>query len=377
MKKTWFLSLLVALLFGACAYADDGTDDLPHPAEPFPTYFARLTHGGTFPGIYLQASANFQNSFFQTIVKGFWVGALNKEMKRLQNNGVEIWSDWYQTNTPLNILNSLPAASGDAFFELLNAESVRQCGSLQKAVAWADTPLCERIAIVQVLVFQLRDNTGLTLLDHLAEKYELTATEIQTNTDIFIENSSDFANTLKQMGYTGTIYFRGITGMDPQNSDRHWVALDHDLMVSNTPFNRPLLQMLEYAAILSHELNHVAQDLAARKFGGDVQVRDAESALVIEGMAEYLNEQEWVEFSDQMPPVNPFSLFSREQGVEIVYREGNEASGSLFPYTVGVPLIAAFYTLRSQQAVPVATSRRDLLNVLSGTVRLTDLTLKF
>ena len=375
MKKTLlFVFFLILTIAVGPANGRDQSDDLPHSGEVFPTYFARLTHGGTFPGIYLKASERFQNSFYQTILKGSWVKELDKEIKHLQDGGVEIWSDWYQTTLPLNILNALPSVAGASFSELFKSESTKQCGSLQIVKAWNATPLCARVAIVRVLVFQLRDKQGLSMIDHLAKKYELTADEIEINTDIFIEGSAEFANHLKQMGYSGQIYFRGITGPDPRNSSRHWVALNHDLMSTRTPFNRPLLQMLEYAAILSHELNHVAQDLAARKFGGDVQVRDAESALVIEGMAEYLNEQEWIEFSRQLP-TNPFALFSREQGVEIVYREGNETSGSLFPYTVGVPFIAAFYSLRSQEGVSTATTRRDLLNVLSGTIPLTDLTL--
>jgi hypothetical protein len=376
MKKTVFFLLFLGLVIGAWpANGGNGTDDLPHSGEAFPTYFARLTHGGTFPGIYLKASEHFQNSFFQTIQKGGWVRDLDKEIKHLQENGVDIWSDWYKTATPLSLLNGLTPASGSSFSDLLKSESTKQCGSPQSVTTWKDTPLCARVAIVQVIVFGLRDKQGLAIIDHLAKKYDLTADEIKTNTDIFIEGSAGFASRVKQMGYSGQIYFRGITGPDPRNSSRHWVALDHDLMATRTPFTRPLLQMLEYAAILSHELNHVAQDLAARKFGGDVQVRDAESALVIEGMAEYLNEQEWIEFSNQLP-TNPFALFSREQGVEIVYREGNETSGSLFPYTIGVPFIAAFYSLRTKDGISTATSRRDLLNVLSGTIPLTDLTLR-
>jgi hypothetical protein len=362
-------ALLVSLLFVAPGFG--AVDELPRSDETFPAYFVRITRGGHFPGIRLNAPEKFQTEFFKTIRKGYWVGGVNAERKRLEAAGVNLWFDWYSTKKPLKILETLAAKSFPGFSERLREETLRDCaGPVAVSPLWSETPLCVRAALTKVLLFHWKDGQGKTLIDRVAQSYGLTSADITGSVDIFLENATGFARKVCEMGYCGTIYFRGITGPNPRDKSRHWIVMNHDLMAQMTPFDRPFLQMLEYAGILSHEINHVAQDEAGKKLGLDIQVRSAEAALLIEGMAEHLNQEAWLGFSRNLPPANPFALFTREQGAEIAYREGNEVAGNLFPYTVGLPFMEAFFSMRARENVPSTKSREEILRELGAVVRL-------
>jgi len=374
MKKlifSLFFSFFLGLVLSSPpALADP--EELPQPGEVFSTYFARITHGGTFPGIRLNAPESFQAAFVKKILKGYWVSGLDKEMKRLQNAGVDIWFDWYKTYSPVSVLEQLSRSSYPNFPALLRTNVLNECGAPSQTDVWAQIPKCARKALTETLLFQWTDLDNKTIISRVAANYGLSADDLKNKTEIFFEDNDGFKKRLHLMGYDRPIYFRGITGLDPQNADRHWVVLNSDLMIKMTPFTHPLLQMLEYAAIVSHELNHVAQDIAGAKLGYDVEVRDAEGAMVIEGMAEFLNEQAWINFSARLPASNPFGLFTREQGVEIVYRDGNEVSGNLFPYTIGVPFMDAFYTLSADKNISMSDTNKELLQVLGGKSNLED-----
>jgi hypothetical protein len=64
---------------------------------------------------------------------------------------------------------------------------------------------------------------------------------------------------------------------------------------------------------------------------------------MIEGAAETLAEQAMTAAAMSEETPSALGLFVTEQAVEIVYREGNESSGRLFPYTVGLPFVTALY----------------------------------
>ena len=140
---------------------------------------------------------------------------------------------------------------------------------------------------------------------------------------------------LNEAGWEGPIYFRGATVPNPYHLDQRWILLNDDFLKQYTSFDQPLLQMLEIAGIANHELSHVMQDLRGQKLGYDVQVRNVEQVLVIEGQAEYLAEKALQESGIF------YNFFANEQAVEVVNREGNSQSGLLFPYTVGLPFAAS------------------------------------
>jgi len=63
-------------------------------------------------------------------------------------------------------------------------------------------------------------------------------------------------------------------------------------------------------------------------------------------------------------------LFVAEQAVEIVYHEGNESTGQLFPYTVGLPFSAALYMDAGPEKQDELTKK--ILQFLSGNGKLSD-----
>ena len=59
---------------------------------------------------------------------------------------------------------------------------------------------------------------------------------------------------------------------------------------------------------------------------------------------------------------------AREQGVEIAYREGNETTGNLFPYTVGLPFVRSLFNGSNSGTNPSSAKIRDeLLHFLDST----------
>lgn len=337
-----FAFTAVAVLIGLSAWAQN--DDRPTPDQDFTAFFIRLTRGGTFPGIRLNPPEDFKSHFLSTIRKGFWVGGLDRERRDLVNAGVDIWFDWYQTDRPYKTLVAT-AIQNNFDLEAAFAEQFKtKCQATSLPDQWSLWTICAR-SILADQIARWPGRSGKTLMDRVARHYGLTSQELLSQTEIFYESNAGFSMRAREMGYGGEIYFRGITGPNPRRSGGLWIVLNMDQIFERSSFSRPILQILEASAILTHELNHVGQELRGRKLGLDVQVRSAEGALLIEGGAEYLNEKAWIEFAQDMDRRNPFALFMREQAVEIVYREGNSVTGSLFPYTVGLPFAASMYSL--------------------------------
>jgi hypothetical protein len=179
----------------------------------------------------------------------------------------------------------------------------------------------------------------------LGLQYKISATRALQKFDFKLLNTAQFKEACRQIGYEGEIYFRGITGLDPKDPSRRWILMNDDLMRKYTPFDSPLLQLLEYSGILVHEISHVYQDLEAADHGFDLEIRSAEGAMLIEGMAEYLAERSLRQASQELPLTAPqaLGLFMAEAGLEVITRPGQESSGNLFPYTVGLPFAAAVF----------------------------------
>jgi hypothetical protein len=70
---------------------------------------------------------------------------------------------------------------------------------------------------------------------------------------------------------------------------------------------------------------------------------------VIEGMAETYAEKAINQAGNSLKNINPWMLFAAEQGMELVFKEGNENSGTLFPYTVGLPFATSLLDLTNDR----------------------------
>lgn len=338
-------------LFASASFAQY-QNDLPQDGESFPTYFARITRGGKFPGIYLDAPTQVQNAFFKRIAKGSWVGLRDKEMRELEAQGINLWQGWYLETKPAALVLATDTAKKQtetSYNQFIkdNPDCKEQCPTFEELynAEWDKLDSWKRALWIKNLVTQAPIFGGHTLLWHLTSLYQLDEKAVYQNVDIKIENHADFVNTVRQMGWGGEVYFRGITGADPKNPSRHWIVLDDEALRKGSPFEYPLYHMLEIAGILTHELSHVCQDLEGTSLGYSIEVTSAEDALIIEGMAETYAESALYNAGNDMGGIEPWKLFAREQAVEIVFREGNDTTGNLFPYTIGLPFVTSLTDL--------------------------------
>ena len=269
--------------------------DQPNPDETFASFFARITRGGGFRGIYLQAPEKIQSNFLKTIRQSYWVGLRDSTMRDLKKQGVDIWSDWYQqTNSFKAILNSAEKMSAFEFelnvqIKKDQAECALKCTEAKAILNsnWQKLDPFSRQEFAKSMVFSKTLFGGKSIVDQLSEIYNFPAEAVQTSTQIRILSNSDFILAVRELDYQGPIYFRGITSPDPKNPGGHIVLLNQEMLYKNSPFDSELLKTLELVGILTHELSHVFQDLKGQSLGLDIQVRSAEAALIIEGSAEY------------------------------------------------------------------------------------------
>jgi hypothetical protein len=364
--KIFISALFVLLSVSAMAQQQD---ELPYPEEAFSSYFARITRGGKFPGVYLEAPKVVQDAFFKRIKKGSWVGLEDKEKKSLEARSVNLWQDWFQRTTPGPLLfgdqkNFLLASA--AYEKLINDGTLTcpiKCPGFSELTTsnWNSLASWKRELFIKTIVLYAPVFGEHTLLWYLAQNYALDENIVRKNVDIKILDHSSFVQAVHDMGYGGMVYFRGITGPDPKDSSRHWILLDDEFLQKHSPFTIALFQQMEIPGILLHELSHVCQDLVGSQLGFSIEVNSAEDALVIEGMAEAYAEDAIVSAGAAMTGINlnPWTLFIREQAVEIVYREGNESSGNLFPYTVGLPFVSSLLDLKTKDS-KVETTKKFL-----------------
>lgn len=361
-------ALLLALaLLALPAYAEE-FDDQPQPQESFSHFFRRITRGGTFPGIELTAPAAFQEKFLPRIWRPTWQGRLDRVQKQLKAKGVDVWLDWYATNKPLPLLGAdLSTAYSAAAAELGRCHSCRAWPALMQS-DWPQTTTEEREALAWAHATKANLFAGRTLLDFLADQHGLTAADARPRVEFKLLHSADFKAAVKKLGWNGDIYFRGITAPSPENPQVFWILLNDDLMRQMTPFRQPLLQALEYSGILTHELSHVMQNIAAERLGLELNISSPEGALLVEGEAEYLAERALDQASAAQAAPNPLALFSAEAASEIVNRPGQSSQGNLFPYTVGMPFAAALFDFQDEPAL-----RAGILQVIAGRLTLAEL----
>jgi hypothetical protein len=368
--------LILFFLVTLPAFAQNS--DQPHPGEQFPTYFARITRGGGFPGIYLSPPLPLQQEFLKTIRIGYWVGRRDRVARKLAQQGVDLWGDWYVQRNSFSILfkneqkKALLIQALQDFLKKDEKECTPQCPSPQEILnqSWTDLSAFSHQEFVKSYILALPIFGGKTILQHLGALYQFPADEAESSTKVRILSDRDFTKAVKGIGYVGPIYFRGITAPDPQNPKGHIILLNDDLLLKYSPFDSSLIKTLELAGILTHEFSHVFQDLKGASLGYDIEVRSAEGALMIEGSAEFLAEQAMTEAALSEAAPSALELFVASQAEEIVTREGNESSGQLFPYTVGLPFAAALYNLAGPAGHDLLT--KNILQFLGGTSPLND-----
>lgn len=330
-------------------------EDQPMPGEEFKYFFKRITRGGVFPGIILDAPESVKAAALKRLKRTSWQGPVNQERKRLTGLGINLWQDWYVEQAPLRILAPTEQILTDLnqshqTFTKADARCYTQkCRSLLELykIKWQDWAAPERQAFTLATLFSGALLKGTSVFAEVAAKFGFQAEDILKQVQVQILNAQDFEVAVRKMGWGGPIYFRGITGVDPQDPNRYWVLLHDDFLREKTAFDYAIYQALEYAVILSHELSHVAQDMEAKKLGIDLRVFSAEGGLLIEGMAESLSESALVSAGQKISVPHPLSLFVHEQAVEVVNRPGNDTTGALFPYTIGLPFVTALYDLKA------------------------------
>lgn len=353
--------------------------DQPNPGETFTHFFQRITSGGLFRGIVLNAPDNFQTAFLPRIYRPSWQGRLDKVEEALEKAGVDLWLNWYQTSQPLKILST------DSVSEKIIAQSyeqaARELGRCRSAcrdwseiekVGWGRVSTEERQAMAWAYVTKAPIFSGRSLIDFLADQHGMKKADVISRIDFRLLHESAFEAAVKQLGWDGEIYFRGITAPSPKDPHVFWILLDDDLMRKMTPFKRPLLQALEYCGILAHEISHVFQNAAAERLNIDLSIHDPEGALLVEGEAEWLTERAMDAAGVAQGKTSPLPLFSAEAASEIVNRPGQEEQGNLFPYTVGVPFAAALFDLQAGAAREAAL-RTHILQVIGGQITLEEM----
>lgn len=237
---------------------------------------------------------------------------------------------------------------------------------------WSTLDSFARQEFAKTMAFSKSLFAGKSIVDQLSAIYNFPAASVQSTTRIRILSNVDFIAAVRELDYQGPIYFRGITAPDPQHSGGHVILLNQELIYKKSPCDAELSKTNEIVGILIHELSHVFQDLKGQSMGLDIQVRSAEAALIIEGSAEYLAEQAMNRAAAMEKSPSALKLFAAEQAVEIVYRPGNESTGQLFPYTVGLPFAAALYQQDTSGPLPSENLTNKILQFLNGTQSLQD-----
>ncbi len=320
------------------------------PDEIFSSYFARITRGGSFSGIYLKAPETFAKNFNTYIRKNNWMRDVSVVEHELQALNYDLWFDIYSTIMPQKFIKM-----SEHFTESSGTLTTYCQKNIEYLnLSWSAWPQCLRRAWIDEALFTQGAAAKLAAL------YKLDLTDVLKRTQIFLLNTSDFEIKIREAGWNGPIYFRAATMPDPQNKLNRWILLNDDFLKKYTGFDRPVLQMLEIAGIANHELSHVMQDFSGQKLGLDIQVRSAEQLLLIEGQAEFLAEESFKDTNIF------FKLFAAQQAVEVMNRQGQQAEQ--FPYTVGLPFATTLYkTGKNYDQVT-----EDILQILGQDTSLSD-----
>jgi hypothetical protein len=105
--------------------------DSPDNGETFAHFFTRISSGGQkYSGISFDAPLAFQQEFLTRFKTGAWVGDQNKISRELSNQGVNLWGEWYVTETPLNIVLGNTKGGFSQDFEEVRGQECSRCRTL-------------------------------------------------------------------------------------------------------------------------------------------------------------------------------------------------------------------------------------------------------
>ncbi|HWU41801.1 MAG TPA: hypothetical protein VN132_00145, partial [Bdellovibrio sp.] len=290
--RNLFLSLIMITTLASSITWAQAPEDQPAPDEAFSSFFARITHGGSFPGIRFDAPVDFQEFFLTRIRRGNWVASLYQARKQITNAGGDLWNSFYKAEKignllfPTTELNQKFQQAYDSFISTQCQRGCRPWNTLQQ-ISFSQWTAGEREAFALSYVTKAAVFKDRTVLDFLGDRYEMKSEEVNGRFRFELLNDQDFKKAVKDLGWTGEIYFRGITIPDPKNPQSRIILMNDDSIKAQTTYQAPLLQALEYVGILTHEISHVFQDRESTKLGLDLEIRSAEGALLIEGGAEF------------------------------------------------------------------------------------------
>lgn len=144
--------------------------DASEAGEAFSHFFERITRGGRFPGIRLDAPSAVQAAFLPRIRQANWVGSRNKEQRVLADAGVDLWFDWYKEQAPVRLL--FPDDAAAAAFRASLGKALRREGSGMAVERFYATPW---ETLGRGLDLSIRSAEALMVLEGMAEHDALTA----------------------------------------------------------------------------------------------------------------------------------------------------------------------------------------------------------
>jgi hypothetical protein len=317
--------------------------DRPDADESFSHFFQRITSVGGVRGINVNPPITVQNDFLYWFHLGAWVGEENVARRALEERGVNLWQDWYVEPRVTSLI--LPGPTLEIFRSYFEASRQERCPSQCRLLSTLEnvdfqnwtTP--ERDAFTFTFVTAAPIFANKTLLEVLASHFGISASSVTERTSAHLLSHNDFVKAVRKLGWSGEIYFRGLTTEDPQNPHHDVIVLDDDFLRSKTEYTQPLFQALELAGILLHEYGHAFQDTEADMMELNLQIGSQAGAILIEGDAEQNAESALKEASALMPFPNPLALYAAEQSIGIIDKDGQP---QFIPYRVGLPLRMAF-----------------------------------
>jgi hypothetical protein len=348
------IKFFILLCMGVHAFglsANTVFPDRPSEDESFSRFLTRITRGGQFNGLYLTAPAKFEQIFYKSILHATWLGERNEVRKGLINQGVDYWFDWKNKQSPRDLLFPDQGMRQKFMANFENQDFINK-DFKDLSVSDLNTYI---LGLLKSPIFKIN------ILEALADLYGQSAQKVISSVEIKIVDHEEFKLRVKELGYTGQIYFRAISGELISNPGKYLILINQDLMKRQTSYDVPTFQFLEYLAILTHELSHVFQDYRAKELNLVLSLNSFEGLFVLEGMAEYFAEIALVKFAQNYPGLHAFELFVKERGFEVISRPGNRNSGKLFPYTVGTPFVRA---LVAQKKQPLSVLRDQLLYLI-------------
>ena len=191
--------------------------DAPEQGEIFSHFFERITRGGQFRGIRLDAPKTVQDAFLPRIRQANWVGTVDRERRALTSAGIDLWGVWYRERAPARLLFQDPAVA--ASFAAALGDALKREGSTMTAAKFLASPWeglgrAEKQAFLDAYCLEAPVFGGRALVSYVSAKYGLDPLAVLSQTKLRLLDSPEFAAEVQRLGWHGEIYFRGITAPD-------------------------------------------------------------------------------------------------------------------------------------------------------------------